>query len=473
MKLQAITERLLPSGALLALVPYAPSDSRDLPLGRIARLSLFQVSVGMAVVLLTGTLNRVMVLELSQPAWLVSVMVSLPLLFAPLRALIGFRSDNYRSLLGWRRVPFLWAGSMTQFGGLAIMPFALIVLANPETGPLWLGPLAAGVAFLLVGAGMHTTQTAGLALATDLAGDENRPAVVALLYVMLLLGTIGSALAFSLLLADFSYVRLIKVIQGAAVLTLAFNAIALWRQESLNPRRTDPSRERPAFATSWATFIAEPGARRLLLAIALGTMAFNMQDILLEPYGGEVLGMSVAGTTGLSAIWATGMLLAFLLSARNLSMGSDPLRIGGYGLVVGLFAFAAVIVASPVASPLLFMIGVSLIGFGGGLFAIGTLTAAMKLGARDQKGLALGAWGAVQATAAGLGIAIGGAGRDAVTYLAMNGSLGSALTDVSTGYSAVYHFEILLICAAMVVLGPIVRGVDEASTRLDMQEFPT
>jgi BCD family chlorophyll transporter-like MFS transporter len=171
-KLSAITSRMIPSStAILQLMPFADAVSGDLPLSRLARLSLFQVSVGMAVVLLNGTLNRVMVLEMGQAAWLVSLMVSLPLLFAPLRALVGFRSDHHRSLLGWRRVPYIWGGSMTQFGGLAIMPFALIVLADPSAGPAWLGPTAAATAFLLVGAGLHTTQTAGLALATDLASE--------------------------------------------------------------------------------------------------------------------------------------------------------------------------------------------------------------------------------------------------------------------------------------------------------------
>ena len=99
-------------------------------------------------------------------------MVSLPVVFAPFRALIGFRSDTHRSALGWRRVPYIWKGTMIQFGGLAIMPFALLVLSgggNAGQWPAWVGHLGAGLAFLLVGAGLHTTQTAGLALATDLA----------------------------------------------------------------------------------------------------------------------------------------------------------------------------------------------------------------------------------------------------------------------------------------------------------------
>jgi MFS transporter, BCD family, chlorophyll transporter len=132
------------------------------------RLSLFQVSVGMALVLLVGTLNRVMIVELGVPAALVAVMVALPVLYAPVRALIGFRSDNHRSALGWRRVPFIWMGTMVQFGGLAIMPFALLVLSGRRqcgcAWPAWIGQAGAGLAFLLVGAGLHTTQTAGLAL---------------------------------------------------------------------------------------------------------------------------------------------------------------------------------------------------------------------------------------------------------------------------------------------------------------------
>ena len=125
-------------------LPFADAATPELPLGRLLRLSLFQVSVGMAVVLLIGTLNRVMIVELGVPAWLVAVMISLPLVFAPFRALIGFRSDTHRSVLGWRRVPYIWMGTLLQFGGLAIMPFALIVLSGDTTGPLWIGQVGGG-----------------------------------------------------------------------------------------------------------------------------------------------------------------------------------------------------------------------------------------------------------------------------------------------------------------------------------------
>jgi len=60
-------------------------------------------------------------------------------------------------------------------------------------------------------------QTAGLALATDLTPPESHPKVVGLMYVMLLVGMIASALIFGAALANFSPGRLIQVIQGSAV----------------------------------------------------------------------------------------------------------------------------------------------------------------------------------------------------------------------------------------------------------------
>lgn len=457
------------------MLPMADAAQGDPTRARLLRLALFQVAVGMAVVLLNGTLNRVMVLELQQAAWLVSLMVSLPLFFAPLRTLIGFRSDHHRSFLGWRRVPYIWAGTLLQFGGLAIMPFALLLMTEPGDAPAWLGTGAAALAFLLVGAGLHTTQTAGLALATDMASEHIRPRVVALLYVMLLLGMIASSLGFAYLLEPFSPLRLIQVIQGAAVLTLVLNMIALWKQEARDPSRTRMDTPRPSFREAWRDFAGEGRNLRLLVAVGLGTIGFNMQDILLEPYGGEVLGLSVSATTGLTALLATGMLCAFAFASRQLGRGDDPVRLAAYGALLGVFAFAAVMLAAPLGSPLLFRGGTGLIGFGGGLFAIGTLAATMALGRGDNAGLALGAWGAVQATAAGLAIAAGGALRDITAHLAAQGSLGSALSGPATGYGVVYQAEILVLFAALVVIGPLVRRpgqAPESAASLRLAQFP-
>ncbi len=439
-------------------LPFADAASAALPLSRLLRLSLFQVSVGMATVLLIGTLNRVMIVELGMSAWLVSLMVGLPLVFAPFRALIGFRSDTHRSVLGWKRVPYLWMGTLVQFGGLAIMPFALILMSGDNRGPAWLGDAAAALAFLLVGAGLQVTQTAGLALATDLAPAETRPRVVALMYVALLVGMVACGLVFGVLLTDFSELKLIQVVQGAALLTMAFNVFALWKQEPRAPSSRTKVAPRPSFRSTWQRFAAHGKARRFLVAVGIGTAAFNMQDIILEPYGGEILHLGVSATTTLTALMAIGALTAFALSARLLTHGANAHRLAAFGALSGLLAFSAVIFAEPLASPNLFRIGAMLIGFGGGLFSVGTLTAAMNLEADGLNGLALGAWGAVQATCAGLAIGFGGAVRDIVSALAERGLLGTALAHPATGYSVVYHIELYLMFATLVALGPLVRA---------------
>ena len=439
-------------------MPFADAATPDLPLSRLLRLSLFQVSVGMALVLLVGTLNRVMIVELDVPASIVGIMISLPLIFAPFRALIGFRSDMHRSALGWKRVPFMFRGAMVQFGGLAIMPFALLVLAgsgNAAEAPKWIGDLGAGLAFLLVGAGLHTIQTVGLALATDLAPEESRPKVVGLMYVMLLFGMIASALLFGAFLANFTPGRLIQVIQASAVMTIVLNACALWKQESRRHSTvTEAHKRQPGFQESWERFIEGGQALRRLVAVGLGTMAFSMEDVLLEPYGGQVLHLTVGDTTKLTATLAVGGLLGFGLASRVLSRGADPFRMACYGALTGIPAFAAVMMAAPLSSAALFAAGTSLIGFGAGLFGHGTLTATMNMAPRNQTGLALGAWGAVQASAAGVAIALGGIVRDVVAGVAPQDWLGAA-----AGYDFVYAIEVLLLCATLLTMIPLVRRV--------------
>lgn len=462
-------------------MPFADAASDNLPLSQLMRLSLFQISVGMAQVLLLGTLNRVMIVELSVPAMIVAAMIAIPVLVAPFRALLGHRSDTHRSAIGWKRVPYLWFGSLWQMGGLAVMPFALIVLSGDQyLGPAWAGEVLAALAFLMTGLGMHMTQTAGLALASDRATDETRPRVVALLYIMYLLGMGIAAVVVGWLLRSYDPILLVRVVQGCGLATLVLNVIALWKQEKVRPMtKAERDEPRPRFRDAWADLMVGGMAGRLLAVVVAGTLAFNMQDVLLEPYGGEILGLSVGATTLLTAAWATGALVGFLLSARWLVRGMDSYRLAARGILLGIAAFSAVIFAAPLHSAALFYVGAAGIGFGGGIFGIATLTAAMTLRGANA-GLALGAWGAAQATAAGLAIFIGGAVRDVVGHLATSGALGAGLSDPSLGYSFVYHLEIGLLFATLAILGPMVRLAPLTSPKpasdagtLRLAEFPT
>jgi BCD family chlorophyll transporter-like MFS transporter len=237
----------------------------------------------------------------------------------------------------------------------------------------------------------------------------------------------------------------------------------LWHQET-RQRRPKPATNaangeaaEPSFRAAWQRFQQADNAMRRLVGVGLGTMAFGMQDVLLEPYGGQILGLSVGSTTQLTATMAIGGLMGFGLASRILSRGADPFRMASIGAFVGIPAFFAVILSAPMHLPVLFGMGAWAIGFGSGLFAHGTLTATMNLAPKEQAGLALGAWGAVQATCAGASVAIGGILRDVIVALGNQGLLSPTMSGPAAGYTLVYSLEVLLLLATLFVMTPLIR----------------
>ena len=445
------------------ILPFSDAGSSNFSLFQLLRLSLFQISVGMATVMLAGTLNRVMIVELLVPASLVAVMIAIPVLIAPLRTFYGHKSDTYKSFIGWKRIPYMWFGSLFQFGGLAIMPFAIIILSGDQTvGPSWAGEVLVAIAFLFTGIGIHITQTVGLALAADRATKENRPRVVALLYFMFLFGMGISAVVIGILLADFSKLRLIQVVQGSAVLTLFLNLVAVWRQEQIiiNSQKNHKSEK---FILSWKKFISDRQTNSLIWVVFWGTLAFSMQDVLLEPYGGQILGLSVSETTNLTGVWALGALLGLALAANNSKKTVSSVSNAMTALLIGIVGFSAIIFSSPMQFPFLYFLGTLFIGFGTGLFSVSLLIIAMALSSKTNlgSGFILGSWGAAQAIGAGLGIAVGGILRDVVNKIALSGYLGSTFENNSIGYIFVYHLEILLIFITLIALGMLSQEINK------------
>jgi BCD family chlorophyll transporter-like MFS transporter len=180
-----------------------------------------------------------------------------------------------------------------------------------------------------------------------------------------------------------------------------------------------------------------------------------MADVLLEPFGGQVLGMSVAETTRLTVVLAFGSLLGFGLASRWLGRGGWPMSVAATGAMIGVPAFVMVLISAAILSVPLLILSTLAAGFGAGLFGHGTLTATMRSAPRDQIGLSLGAWGAVQTTAAGVAIAIGGVIRDAM-LLVPGGMAASA-----GPYVPVFALEAGLLALALIAALPLLRrGVD-------------
>ena len=115
-------------------------------------------------------------------------------------------------------------------------------------------------------------------------------------------------------------------------------------------------------------------------------------------------------------------------------------------------AFAAIIWSAHLDTNGVFIAATLAVGFGAGLFGHGTLTATMRAAPKEQVGLALGAWGAVQATAAGLGIALGGVMRDVILGLESWAGAGP-----EAPYIPVFAVEMLFLILALVAIYPLLR----------------
>jgi MFS transporter, BCD family, chlorophyll transporter len=134
-----------------------------------------------------------------------------------------------------------------------------------------------------------------------------------------------------------------------------------------------------------------------------------------------------------------------------------PIRMASLGILAGIAAFAAVIFAPLLEAVMLFQTGAFFIGFGGGLFAVGMLTAAMDLASSGHERFALGAWGGVQATAAGLAIAVSGVLRDLAFRDLPNRARSAAPSQARCGLHLRLPDRNRILFATLIAIGPMVR----------------
>lgn len=413
----------------------------------VMRLGLFQFGIGLSLAPITGTLNRVLIDDLLISASIVGVLISLHYFVSPVRALIGYRSDKARSLGKWR-TPYIVLGVMLTYGGLACAPFALILLGGNGTIPFGIAFVICLLIFLAYGAGINIVETVYLALVSDITPPQSRGKVLSFLWFMLILGTVISAIIVSALLVEYSHQRLIQVMQGSAVTFVILTVIALWQQERLRPDGSiDSDLETVRVRLSLWESVRLLGGQKVLQGlfgvIFIATMAFATHDVLLEPYGGQVLDMSVSATMQLTALWGVAMIVGVLLAAWFLWRQISPALLIGLGCAVGLMGFGIISYASDAALVEPFRVGVSLISMGRGLFLVGSVILVMSLTDVSHAGLFLGVWGIVQGIAQGIGTIGGGLIRDVAQY--QTGS-------VVLGYTVVYTTSLVLLLSVILLL---------------------
>ncbi len=423
---------------------------------RLLRLSLFQLGLGFSIVVFNGALNRVLIAEEGIPAGVVGWLLSLGLFVAPVRALMGFWSDREKRSYGYRRLPYAWFGTMFIFCALSAAPFSLLLLSkSSQLNSDVPFSVAFGVCtfiFLMYALGSHIGQTGYLALVTDLTPKQDRSRAVAFLWLTLIIGQIISAFVISALLEDFHPIKLIQVMQGSSVVFLVLAVTAIWKQD----RPVDLEPDSDDFSSKIWDVLSEPRMRAFFIVLFIGTLGLTAQDVLLEPYGGQVLGMSVSETARLTAAWGTGMLLAMIVAWQLIPRLNSPVPVTVAACLIGLVGFGLITFSSSAQSVVTFALGAAVVGVASGLFLISTLSVIVNLAEVKTAGLYVGMWGLVQTAAAGLGALAGSNLRDLVTRT--TGSL-------VQGYTTVYMTEMALIALALIALVFVPREAFVVRTR--------
>ena len=402
----------------------------------IIRLGVVQMSLGAVVVLMTATLNRLMVVELALPAVLPGLLVGLHYGVQITRPNWGLRSD-----MGGRRTPWIIGGmAILGIGGI-LAAISIPIIDNS----FLLGMLTSLIAYILIGIGVGASGTSLLALLATSTTPRRRAAAATITWLMMIAGIAITAGATGVMLDPYSHTLLIKIVTIISAGALALTIIAMWKVE-LYQSKSIPKQE-TSFIKGISEIWSEPKARNFAIFIFLSMTAYFMQELILEPYSGLVFGFTPGESTSLSGLQNGGVFLGMLcvgIVCTGLNIGSLKIWIvsGCVGSAVSLLGIALLGMGAPAQY---LSIAVFCLGFFNGMFAVAAIGSMMSLagqGRNSREGTRMGIWGAAQAIAAGFGGLLGAVSVDLMKLVSET---------EATAYGSVFLLEagIFLVSATM------------------------
>lgn len=408
----------------------------------IIRLGLIQSSLGAIVILMTSTLNRVMVVELGLAAAVPGFLVGLHYAVQISRPRWGFGADA-----GGRQSPWILGGMAVLAGGAVLASTAAALIQTHLIAGLGLS-LAA---FVFIGGGVGAAGTNLLALLAIRTPPERKAAAAAIVWIMMIVGFILTAGIGGQLLKPFSFERLILVTAGTGLISVTVTALALIGLEK--PRTAAASAPatpaaRPDFRAAITEIWQETEARRFTIFVFVSMLAYSAQDLILEPFAGIVHGFSAGASTQLAGVQNIGTLIGMIAVALagTLAGKSRPSFMRAW-TIGGCIASAASLLVLAAGTQLLgaawpLIPNILALGVANGVFAVSAIGSMMTLassGRASREGTRMGLWGASQAIAFGLGGLAGAISLDIARL---------AFADPISAFSIVFAVEGLLFLAA-------------------------
>ena len=395
------------------------------------QLALVHVGVSITVVPVTSTLNRVMIADMQMPVTLVAVLVALPYLLSPLQIFLGNWSDRHPAA-DYHRTPWiLLGGLLAATGSYFTVHVAYLLDYN-----FLIGLGAAAIVFCLWGAGINAASVSYLSLVTELADENGRSRAVSIMWTAMIASTIATSLGLSRMLATptpLSKETLATAFGVIWLVSVIFVLVGSYRIEPRASTRTD----QPANSADDPMLVVRllalnPQARRFFVYLMIVLISIHAQDVLLEPFGAEALGMSVAVTSRLTSIWGTGIFITLLTGILFVKRYGKKTG-ANVGACVTAVAFASIIATGLLGNANLFIGSVFLLGLGGGLMTVSNLSFMLDMTVPQAAGLYIGAWSVANFAGQAVGNIISGILWDLFFWLT-----GSSLM----GYAAVFSLEI-------------------------------
>ena len=201
---------------------------------------------------------------------------------------------------------------------------------------------------------------------------------------------------------------------------------------------------RPSFREAFLEVWAEPRARRFAIFVFISMLAYSAQDLILEPFAGNVFGYSPGQTTQLSSVQHTGVLAGMVLVAvLGSAVGGALLSSMRMWTIAGCIASAVALLGLAagglVGPPWPLRETVFGLGVANGAYAVAAIGSMMGLAGTahpHREGIRMGLWGAAQAIAFGLGGFAGTLASDVARSLL--GTPGPAYALVFAGEAALF-----------------------------------
>jgi BCD family chlorophyll transporter-like MFS transporter len=379
--------------------------------GGIIRLGLVQAALGAIVVVVTSTMNRVMVVELGFPALLPGALVALHYGIQILRPRLGYGSDR-----GRRRTPWILGGmAVLVCGGIGAGLATCWMASNAAAGIV-----LAVVAFAMVGLGVGSCGTALLVLLSLRVAPARRAAAATVVWVMMIAGIAITATFAGRLLEPFSLSRLLMIITAVGGIAMVLTVAAVWRIEGQPAVAAVAVATEMPFRQALAQIWGDAQARRFTLFVFVSMFAYSAQELILEPFLGAVFHLTPGESTAMTGLQHGGVLAGMILVAVATTAFAGS-RVGAMrswtvgGCLCSAVAILGLAAAGWTAAawsvrPALFILGIT-----NGAFAVSAIGAMMGLahaGRDSRAGTRMGLWGAAQALAFGLGGLVGTSATD-------------------------------------------------------------